>query len=117
MRITDKRGVDVVFEHTGKDTWDRAVRSLTRMGRLVTCGGTSGYEVTTNVAYIFHKQLTFIGSNHGTKRELQVLVKLLEAGKLRPVVDRVLPLRDAREGHRILEDRRVFGKLILVPEP
>lgn len=117
MAITAKRGVDVVFENTGKETWDRAVRSLTRMGRLVTCGGTSGYEVTTNVAHIFHKQLTLLGSNHGTKRELQTLVKLLEARKLRPVVDRVLPLQEAREAHRLLQARQVFGKVVLVPEP
>ncbi|MFQ5830344.1 MAG: zinc-binding dehydrogenase [Candidatus Methylomirabilia bacterium] len=116
MTITRKRGVDVVFEHTGKDTWDRAVRSLTRMGRLVTCGATSGYEATTNLVYIFHKQLTVLGSNHGTKRELQTLIKLLGAGKLRPIVDRVLPLKEAREGHRILQDRKVFGKVVLVPE-
>lgn len=117
MKITGKRGVDVVFENTGTETWDRAVRSLTRMGRLVTCGGTSGYEVTTNVAHIFHKQLTILGSNHGTKRELQTLIKLLEAGKLRSIVDKVLPLREARDGHRILEQRKVFGKVVLVPEP
>lgn len=116
MKVTGKRGVDVVFENTGTETWDRAVRSLTRMGRLVTCGGTSGYQVTTDVNYIFHKQLSIIGSNHGTKRELQTLVKLLEAGKLRPVVDRVLPLTEAQEGHRILEGRKVFGKVVLVPE-
>lgn len=116
LALTAKRGVDVVFEHTGRETWDRAVRSLTRMGRLVTCGGTTGYEVTTDVGYIFHKQLTILGSNHGTKRELHTLVKLLEAGKLRPIVDRVLPLREARQGHRLLEERRVFGKILLVPE-
>lgn len=116
MTLTAKRGVDVVFEHTGRETWDRAVRSLTRMGRLVTCGGTTGYEVTTDVSYIFHKQLTILGSNHGTKRELHTLVKLLEAGKLRPIVDRVLPLREARQGHLMLEERRVFGKVLLVPE-
>jgi NADPH:quinone reductase-like Zn-dependent oxidoreductase len=72
--------------------------------------------VTTDVAYIFHKQLSIIGSNRGTKRELQTLVKLLEEGKLRPVVDRVLPLTQAREGHRLVEERRVFGKVVLVPE-
>jgi NADPH:quinone reductase-like Zn-dependent oxidoreductase len=115
MRLTGKRGVDVVFEHVGKDTWDRSVRSLVRMGRLVTCGGSSGYEVTTSVAYIFHKQLTIIGSNHGTKNELAAIVKCLEAGKLRPVIDRVMPLRDAARAHQMLEQREGFGKLVLEP--
>lgn len=115
MALTHKRGVDVVFENTGKDTWDRSVRSLTRSGRLVTCGGTSGYEVTTSVAQIFHKQLTLLGSNHGPKRELERIVKMLEAGRLKPIVGRTLPLKDAREGHRILKDRENFGKLVLVP--
>ncbi len=115
QRITKKRGVDVVFEHVGKDTWDRSVRCLVRMGRLVTCGGSSGYEVTTNVAHIFHKQLTIIGSNHGTKNELAAIVKCLEAGKLRPVIDRVMPLHEAARAHRMLEGREGFGKIVLTP--
>ncbi|MBI2368658.1 MAG: zinc-binding dehydrogenase [Deltaproteobacteria bacterium] len=116
-RITGKRGVDVVFEHIGTDVWDKSVRCLTRGGRLVTCGGTSGYQVTTDVAYIFHKQLQIIGSNHGTKPELETLVKLLEARKLRSVVDKVYPLKEAQEAQAYLEERKNFGKVLLVPEP
>ncbi|MEE8110771.1 MAG: zinc-binding dehydrogenase [bacterium] len=116
LKLTNKRGVDVVLEHIGEDTWDDSVRSLTRMGRLVTCGGSSGYQVTTNLAYIFHKQLSIIGSNHGTPNELATIIKLLEAGKLKPIIDRKLPLQEAAEAHRIMESRQVFGKLILEPE-
>lgn len=116
MRLTGKRGVDVVFEHVGSTTWDQSVRSLTRGGRLVTCGGTAGYDVTMNVAHVFHKELTLIGSNHGTKPELLAMLPLLAAGKLRPVVDRVFPLKDARAAHEYIQDRRVFGKVVLVPE-
>ncbi|MFQ5691591.1 MAG: zinc-binding dehydrogenase [Nitrospinota bacterium] len=116
MKITGKRGVDIVFDHVGADTWDDSVRCLARMGRLVTCGGSSGYEVTTSVAYIFHKQLSIIGTNHGTPLELATLVKLLEAGKLRPVIDRRLPLREAAEAHRLMESRRHFGKIVLEPD-
>ena len=116
MKLTGKRGVDVVFEHVGKDTWEGSIRSLTRMGRLVTCGASSGYDVTTNVAHIFHKQLTIIGSNHGTMHELATIIKLLEAGKLKPVIDRKFPLREAAEAHRLLESRQVFGKIVLEPE-
>lgn len=116
MRLTSKRGVDVVFEHVGSTTWDQSVRSLTRGGRLVTCGGTAGYDVTMNVAHVFHKELTIIGSNHGTKPELLAMLPLLAAGKLRPVVDKVFPLQDARAAHAYIQDRRVFGKVVLVPE-
>ncbi len=117
MRLTGKRGVDVVFEHVGSTTWEQSVRSLSRGGRLVTCGGTAGYDVTMNVAHVFHKELTLIGSNHGTKPELLAMLPLLAAGKLRPVVDRVFPLKDARAAHEYIQDRRVFGKVVLVPEP
>jgi 2-desacetyl-2-hydroxyethyl bacteriochlorophyllide A dehydrogenase len=116
MRLTAKRGVDVVFENVGSTTWDQSVRSLTRGGRLVTCGGTAGYDVTMSVAYVFHKELTIIGSNHGTKPELLRMLPLLAAGKLRPVVDRVFPLQEARAAHEYIQDRRVFGKVVLVPE-
>jgi NADPH:quinone reductase-like Zn-dependent oxidoreductase len=115
-RLTDKRGVDVVFEHIGASVWDDSIRSLTRFGRLVTCGGSSGYDITTNVAHIFHKQLTVVGSNHGTMKELGTIVKLLEAGKLKPVIGEKLPLQEAAEAHRLAEARTVFGKIILEPE-
>ncbi|MBI2882025.1 MAG: zinc-binding dehydrogenase [Candidatus Tectomicrobia bacterium] len=115
-RLTGKRGVDLVFEHIGRDTWDGSVRSLVRRGRLVTCGGTSGYEVATSVAHIFHKELTLIGSNYGTLPEFRTLVRLLDRGVFHPVVQEVMPLREARRAHRILEERQAFGKLVLIPE-
>ena len=115
-RLTGKRGVDVVFEHIGQETWDGSVRSLARRGRLVTCGGTSGYDVTTSAAQIFHKELTLIGSNYGTLNEFRTLVRLLERGVFSPVVQEVMPLREAHRAQRMLEERKVFGKLILIPE-
>ena len=115
-RITDKRGVDVVFEHVGKDVWEDSIRSLTRFGRLVTCGASSGYEVTMNAAHVWHKQLTIIGSNHGTMNELATIVKLLEAKKLKPIIGKSLPLSEAAEAHRLAEARTVFGKIVLIPE-
>lgn len=115
-RITDKRGVDVVFEHVGKDVWEDSIRSLTRFGRLVTCGASSGYDVTMNLAHVWHKQLTIIGSNHGTMNELATIVKLLEAGKLKPIIGKKLPLQEAAEAHRLAEARSVFGKIVLIPE-
>ncbi|WP_347312842.1 zinc-binding dehydrogenase [Defluviimonas sp. SAOS-178_SWC] len=115
-RITDKRGVDVVFEHVGRDVWEDSVRSLTRFGRLVTCGASSGYDVTMNLAHVWHKQLSIIGSNHGTMNELATIVKLLEAGKLKPIIGMKLPLSEAAEAHRLAEARSVFGKIVLEPE-
>lgn len=113
MRRTGKRGVDVVLEHVGGDVWEKSIRCLTRGGRLVTTGGTASYEVSMNVAYVFHKELTLIGSNSVTKPELDSMMPLVRAGKLRPVVDRVFPLEEASEAHRYLEGRRHFGKVVL----
>ncbi len=113
MRRTGKRGVDVVFEHVGGDVLDKSIRSLTRGGRLVTSGGTAAYEVGINVAHIFHKELTIIGSNSATKRELEVMMPFVREGRLKPVVDRVFPLREVAEAHRYMSTRRHFGKVVL----
>jgi NADPH:quinone reductase-like Zn-dependent oxidoreductase len=116
MRLAGKRGVDLVFEHVGGDVFEKSIRSLTRGGRLVTCGGTASYDVAFNVAYIFHKQLSIIGSNSATKRELEEMMPLLAERKLQPVVDRVFPLPEAAAAHHYMADRRNFGKVVLVPE-
>lgn len=113
MRRTGKRGVDVVLEHVGGDVWDKSVRSLTRGGRLVTTGGTASYDVSMNVAYVFHKELRLLGANSTTKRELEVQIPLVAAGKLTPVVDRVFPLEEAADAHRYMASRKHFGKLVL----
>ncbi|MFA6958003.1 MAG: zinc-binding dehydrogenase [Thermoanaerobaculia bacterium] len=111
--ITGKRGVDVVFEHVGRDTWDGSVRSLARGGRLVTCGSTSGHEVTINLRVLFAKAISLLGSTMGSLAEMKEVVQHIEAGRLRPVVDRVLPLDQIREGHRVLEAREAAGKVVL----
>ena len=114
-RMTGKRGVDVVFEHTGAATWEGSVRSLVRGGRLVTCGATSGFEAKFDLRVLFFKQLSFIGSTMGSRAELWTVLDLIRAGKLRPVVDRVLPLAAIREAHRVMENREQFGKIVVVP--
>jgi NADPH:quinone reductase-like Zn-dependent oxidoreductase len=113
MRRTGKRGVDVVFEHVGGDVWEKSIRSLTRGGRLVTTGGTAAYDVTMNVAYVFHKELRLLGANSTTKHELDVQMPLVASGRLRPVVDRVFPLAEAAEAHRHMAARQHFGKVVL----
>lgn len=114
-RLTDKRGVDVVVEHTGQATWEGSVRSLVWGGRLVTCGATSGFEAKFDLRMLFFKQLSFLGSTMGSRAELFTILDHMNAGRLRPVVDRVMPLAQIREAHRVMESREQFGKIVLVP--
>ena len=112
-RMTGKRGVDVVFEHVGADTFERSLKSLARGGRLVTCGATTGGDVSINIRLVFFKLLSILGSTMGSLGELHEIMKHVDAGRLKPVVDRVLPLQSIAEGHRILEAREAFGKVVL----
>lgn len=112
-RLTAKRGVDVVVEHVGGETFERSVRALARGGRLVTCGATSGGKARVNLRMIFFKLLSILGSTMGSVAELHEIMKHVEAGTLRPVVDRVLPFAQIGEGHRVLENREAFGKVVL----
>lgn len=114
-RLTGKRGVDVVFEHTGETTWEKSIRSLARSGRLVTCGATSGFKGNLDIRYLFSRQISLHGSYMGSKNELLEVMKFFEDGRLKPVVDRVLPLEKAAEAHKAIEDRAQFGKVVLVP--
>jgi len=110
---TAKRGVDVVVEHVGGDFLEKSIRCLTRGGRLITVGGTKSYDCQVPVNYIFHKELQIIGSNSATKHDLEVMMPLLGNGKLKTVIDRVFPLKDAAEAHRYLESAKQFGKVVL----
>lgn len=112
-QITDKRGVDVILDHVGADTWDGNVRSLTRGGRLVVCGSTSGHVVSTNLRFLFFKNLAFLGSTMGSRAELLRVLGLVERSVLRPVVDRILPLDQVGTAHELLESRQARGKLVL----
>lgn len=112
-RLTGKRGADVVFEHVGADTFDGSMKSLARGGRLVTCGATTGAEVTINLRAVFFKLLSILGSTMGSIGELHEIMGHVSSGRLRPVVAHVLPLDQVAEGHRLLEERKVFGKVVL----
>jgi len=114
-RLTNGKGVDVVFEHTGAATWPGSLVSLKKGGRLVTCGATSGYDARTDLRQVFYRQLSILGSFMGSKAELLAAMKFVETGQIRPVVDRTLPLAEARRAHGLMEDRAQFGKLVLVP--
>ena len=114
-RLTGKRGVDVVFEHTGEATWPGSLVALKKGGRLVTCGATSGFDARTDLRQVFYRHLTILGSMMGSKAELLAAMKFIERGQLRAVVDRTLPLAEARRAHELMEDRAQFGKLVLLP--
>ena len=111
--LTNRRGVDVVFEHTGAATWPGSIASLKPNGRLVTCGATSGYAAQTDLRQVFYRHITILGSFMGSKSELLAAMKFVEIGKIRAVVDQVLPLEQARRAHELMEDRAQFGKLVL----
>lgn len=113
--LTDGAGVDVVVEHVGEATWDRSVRALARGGRLVTCGATTGHRAALDLRHLFGRQLSLLGSYMGGKPELRRAAELFFTGALTPVVDCVLPLRNAREAHERLETGQQFGKIILEP--
>ena len=112
-RITNKRGADIVFEHVGTATWEDSLASLAPTGRLVTCGATTGYDAKVDVRFLFSRQLSLLGSYMGTKSELHTLMKLVAAGQLKPVVDRVFLLPEAAGAHAYLESSFQFGKVVL----
>jgi NADPH:quinone reductase-like Zn-dependent oxidoreductase len=112
-KLTGKRGVDLIIDSVGADVWHDNIRSLKSGGRLVTCGVTSGFEVTTDIRYIFFRNLSILGSTMGSKSELLHIMRLVERKALKPVVDTVYPLKKIAEAHKRLEERKSFGKIVL----
>ena len=114
--LTNRRGVDVVVDYIGADTWVRSLRSARRGGRILTCGATTGFAPQTDLRQIFFRQVQVIGSTMGSHREFLDVMKCVFRGQLKPVIDRVLPLEEARKGHELIEARAVFGKIVLTPQ-
>ena len=114
-KLTGGEGVHVVFEHTGAKTFPGSLASLTKNGRLVTCGATTGTEATLDIRQLYSRQLRVIGAMLGTRRELAEILRLVGEGKLRPVIDRAMPLSEASRAHELLTDRAQFGKIVLNP--
>lgn len=111
--ITAKRGVDVIADHVGRDVYGASIRALRRGGRYVTCGATTGNDPPVELHYVFWNQLEVIGSTMASLSETRTVMRLVFDGRLKPVVDSVLPLDQVAEGHRRLEERRHFGKIVL----
>ena len=113
--ITAKRGVDIIIDSVGQDTWQGNVGCLAKGGRFVFCGSTSGPDIEMDIRRVFFKNLAILGSTMGRQDELRRAVEHLAGGKLRPVVADSLPLAEAHEAHRRLEARESFGKIVLKP--
>ncbi|MFQ5604637.1 MAG: zinc-binding dehydrogenase [bacterium] len=113
-RLTNKAGVDVVFEHVGKSTWQKSIQSLKKGGRLVTCGATTGFDPVTDLRYVFFKELKIFGNFMGRKAGLLKALSFFPE-KLKPVIDTTFPLKDAAKAHERLMKREQFGKVILQP--
>ena len=115
QRRSYEGGVDVVVNFTGGDTWHPSLRCLKRGGKLLVCGATAGYDPKEDLRYVWSFELNIIGSNSFYDDDLQALMKLIAEGKMRPVIDKVLTLEEAREGLRLIQDREVIGKVVVAP--
>jgi len=113
--FTDRRGVDVVIEHVGGETLTKSILATRTGGRIVTCGATAGPKSTIDLRHVFFRQISILGSTMGSKNDLLQALDHIAAGRMKPVVHSTLPLRDAAQAHRILENREAFGKVVLVP--
>src|SRR6201995_2973821 len=115
QRRTYEGGVDVVINFTGGDTWVPSLRCLKRGGSLLVCGATAGHDPKEDLRYVWSFELKVIGSNSFYDDNLAALMELIGAGKIKPVIDKVLPLEQAREGLRLIQDREVIGKVVVKP--
>jgi NADPH:quinone reductase-like Zn-dependent oxidoreductase len=108
-------GVDVVINFTGGDTWGPTLRCVKRGGKILVCGATAGYDPKEDLRYVWSFELKIIGSNSFYDENLRALMDLIQQGRMKPVIDEVLPLERAAEGLRLIENREVFGKVIITP--
>ena len=111
--LTHGKGVQVIFEHIGTETFSKSLACLSKKGRLVTCGTTSGGTAQIDIRFLFVRQHSLMGSYMGGKAELDQVIKHLESGKLKPVIDTIFPLEQARDAQQQMLDRKNFGKIIL----
>jgi alcohol dehydrogenase len=113
--LSGRTGMNVAINFTGGDSWIPTTRAMAREGRILTCGSTAGHDCRIDVRYIWHREIVIIGSRGYMPSDLDTVLQAVSAGRFAPVIDRVLPLEQAREAMRVLEDREVFGKVILNP--
>jgi alcohol dehydrogenase len=109
-------GVDVVFEHIGKATFPQEVGLLKMGGTLVATGATTGYDSTLDLRFLFFKGTNLLGSTQGTKSELEDVIYWVSKGKIKPVIDTVLPFSDMVRGHVMMAEAQQFGKIVTTPQ-
>lgn len=114
-KITGKVGADVIVDYTGKETLPKSIRCCRKGGRILTCGATTGFDAVADLRYIWVREISLMGSNGWERNDLLTILELVQRGKIKPVIERVLPLEELKEGHRLLEEREVFGKVIMKP--
>jgi len=114
-RITGEGGVDLLINSTGGGTWRDSVRCLRRSGRLVTCGATAGYDEEIDVRYVWTFEQDLLGSNGWQRSDIEAMLELASSGTLLPVIDRVMPLSAVHEAERLMEERSLFGKIVITP--
>jgi NADPH:quinone reductase-like Zn-dependent oxidoreductase len=113
--ITGKVGADVVFEHSGEETWPTSMAALRWGGRLVVCGASTGFAAVTDLRFLWNKQQNLLGSHLSNKAELSAALRAVESGSIKPVIDQVLPLSEVGKGQQLMEDLKVQGKVVYVP--
>ncbi|MGH7816048.1 MAG: zinc-binding dehydrogenase [Candidatus Binatia bacterium] len=111
--LTENRGVDVAVDCVGGEVWQKSLASLTRGGRLVTCGATAGGQPNDDIAAIVSKQLKIYGSTLGSREEFRQLISFLNVARIKPIIDSVFPLKDAAAAQRRVEEAKQFGKVVL----
>jgi NADPH:quinone reductase-like Zn-dependent oxidoreductase len=111
--LTEKRGVDVVVDSVGGDSWVKSLAALAKGGRLVTCGATAGANPPTDIPRIFWNHLKIFGSTLGSREEFRQLLSFMRTSKLRPIIDQLFPLKEAAAAQQRLEERKQFGKIVL----
>jgi alcohol dehydrogenase len=114
-KITDGRRVDIVFEHTGADTWPISMQCLKWGGTIVTCGATSGFDAQMDIRLLWNKQQNYLGSHLGNKGELVDAMRFVEDGRIKPVVGKILPLKELARAQHLMETGTVAGKIAIVP--
>lgn len=112
-KLTNRKGVDVVFEHVGPATWAGSMLSMKRGGRLVTCGSTTGILGQINLNLLFQQQLRLIGSFGCRRANMRSAMDKMASGAVKPVIDTVIPLEQLETGLKRLESRQVFGKILV----
>lgn len=115
MALTDGRGVDLVADHVGQETWQRSIDSLAMGGRMVICGATSGADPDIDIRSVYQHHRQIRGAPMGNRQDFRDVLSLIATGDLTPTIDRVLPLDEFADGHRAIEDREVVGKVVLEP--